>query len=157
MAFFSKSLHKAETRYSAFDREILVLYLAIKHFCYFLEGRSFTAYTDHKPLTFAISQSGYTWSPHQSRHLSFIAEFTTDIQHIIGKQNVVADTLFRAPVHEIGTTLTSSLDFANMAILQDNGSGIKAYRTAITGLHLQDITIPGSNHILLCDVSMHSL
>ena len=55
LAFFSKSLNKAETHYSAFDRELLVLHLAIKHFRYFLEDRFFTAYTDHKPLTFAIS------------------------------------------------------------------------------------------------------
>ena len=42
VAFFSKSLHKAESRYSAFDRELLALYLAIKHFHYFLEGHSFS-------------------------------------------------------------------------------------------------------------------
>ena len=49
VSFFSKSLHKAETCYSAFDREILALYLAINHFHYFLDGHSFTAYTDQKP------------------------------------------------------------------------------------------------------------
>ena len=89
MAFFSKSLHKAETHYSAFNRELLALYLAIKHFHYFLEGCSFTTYTDHKPLTFAIWGSGDSWSPCMSRYLSYIAEFTTDIWHIIDKQNIV--------------------------------------------------------------------
>ena len=93
IGFFSKSLQKAERRYSAFDRELLALYLATKHFCYFLEGRSFTAYTDHKPLTFALTGTGDTWSPRQSRHLSFISEFTTDIRHIHGDQNVAADAL----------------------------------------------------------------
>ena len=130
--------------------------MAINHFYYFLEGCSFTAYTDHKLLTFAISGSGDSWSPRQSRQLSFITEFTTNIQHIIGKQNVVAHTLSRGPISEIGTTLTSSLDFTNMAILQDNDSDIQAYHTAITRLRLQDITVPGSNRTLLCDASMHS-
>jgi len=32
LAFFSKKLNKAETKYSAFDRELLAIYLAIKHF-----------------------------------------------------------------------------------------------------------------------------
>ena len=157
VAFFSKSLHKAKTHYSAFDRELLALYLAIKCF-YFLEGHSFTAYTDHKPLflTFAISGLGHSWSPCQSRHLSYIAEFTTDIWHIIGKQNVVVDTLSRAPVYKIGTIFTSSKDFVNMAILQDNDSDIQAYCISITGLCLQEITIPDYNRTLLCDVSMHS-
>ena len=36
VAFFSKSLHKAETCYSAFDRELLAPYLAIKYFHYSL-------------------------------------------------------------------------------------------------------------------------
>ena len=69
-----------------------------------------------------------------------------DIWHIIGKQNVIVDTLSREPVNEIGTTLTSSLDFVNMAILQDNDSDKKAYRTAITGLHLVFETVHNLAH-----------
>ena len=38
IAFFSKGLKPAETRYSTFDRELLAIYLAVKHFRYFLEG-----------------------------------------------------------------------------------------------------------------------
>ncbi|XP_059814618.1 uncharacterized protein LOC132386387 [Hypanus sabinus] len=39
LAFFSKHLRPPELKYSAFDRELLALYLAIRHFRYFLEGR----------------------------------------------------------------------------------------------------------------------
>ena len=156
IAFFSKSLQKAETRYSAFDRELLALYLAIKHFRYFLEGRSFTAYTDHKPLTFSLTGTGNTWSPRQSRHLSFISEFTTDLRHIEGEHNLAADTLSRVPVNELDTTMTMSLDYDNMAALQENDPDIQAYHTAITGLCLQDIPVPGSSRTLLCDVSQHT-
>ena len=49
LAFFSKSLLAVEKKYSAFDRELLAIFLTIKHFWYFLEGRKFTIYTDHKP------------------------------------------------------------------------------------------------------------
>jgi hypothetical protein len=35
------------------------------------------------------------WSARQQRHLSYIAEFTSDIQHVPGAANVVADTLSR--------------------------------------------------------------
>ena len=48
--FFSQKLWTPE---STFDRELLALYLGIRHFRYFLEGRQFTAFTDHKPLTSA--------------------------------------------------------------------------------------------------------
>ena len=50
IAFFSRKLQPAEMRYSTFDRELLGVYLAIRHFRWFLEGRVFHVYTDHKPL-----------------------------------------------------------------------------------------------------------
>ena len=49
LAFFSKQLRPPERKYSAFDRELLALYLGIRHFRYFLEGRQFIVFTDHKP------------------------------------------------------------------------------------------------------------
>nr|VZI18508.1 unnamed protein product [Spirometra erinaceieuropaei] len=54
LAFFSKKLLPAETRYSTFGRELLAIYLAVRHFRHFLEGRDFIVFTDHKPLTFAL-------------------------------------------------------------------------------------------------------
>ena len=74
LAFFSKKLSPAEKNYSAFDKELLALYLSIKHFCSALEGRRFTIFTDHKPLCGAIN-SGTERSPRQTRHLSFVAEY----------------------------------------------------------------------------------
>ncbi|KAK3756460.1 hypothetical protein RRG08_063126 [Elysia crispata] len=94
LAFFSRKLSDSERKYSAFDRELLASYSAIKHFRHFLEGRSFTLYTDHKPLTPAL-RSQTDRAPRQTRHLSLIAEFTSNIQHIKGKFNVVADALSR--------------------------------------------------------------
>ena len=52
--FFSRQLRPNERIYSTFDRELLGLYLAVRHFRFLLEGGSFTAYVDHKPLTFAM-------------------------------------------------------------------------------------------------------
>ena len=46
--FFSRKLHDPETRYSAFDQELLTTYLAICNFQHFVEGRPFTIFTDHK-------------------------------------------------------------------------------------------------------------
>ena len=78
LAYFSKKHSPAESKYSTFDRELLAIYLAIKHFRHFLEGRDFTVFTDHKPLVFAL-QSKVERSPRQTRHLEFIAEFTNNI------------------------------------------------------------------------------
>ncbi len=38
IAFFSRKLKPCETRYNAFDRELLAIYLSIRHFRHFLEG-----------------------------------------------------------------------------------------------------------------------
>ena len=96
LAFFSKQLRDCEKKYSTFDRELLGLFLATRHFRFLFEGRQFTAFVDHKPLTFAMSKTSEPWSGRQQRQLSAISEFTTDIQHLAGKDNLVADCLSRA-------------------------------------------------------------
>jgi hypothetical protein len=93
LGFFSAQLDKAQVNYSAFDRELLAVVAAIKHFCYMLEGRSFVVFTDHKPLVGALSRRSDPWSARQQRHLSFVAEFAPCIRHIAGQANIVADAL----------------------------------------------------------------
>ncbi len=85
ISYFSKKLQSAEQRYSTFDRELLaILYLAVKHFRHFVEGRNFHIRTDHKPLTYALATRNDRHSPRQARHLDFISQFTTDIRHVKG-------------------------------------------------------------------------
>jgi hypothetical protein len=95
LSFFSRKLSPTEARYSAFDRELWAIFSGIRHYRYLLEGRSFHVLTDHKPLTTALHRVSEPWSAKQQRQLAYIAEFTADIRHIPGKQNVVADTLSR--------------------------------------------------------------
>ena len=63
IAFFSKALKAQETRYSTFDRELLAVYLAIKHFRHFIEGHQFHVSTDHKPLIFALQLHSDKYTP----------------------------------------------------------------------------------------------
>ena len=97
ISFLSKALKPAETRYSTFDRELLAVYLALKHFQYFLEGREVHILTDHKPLTYALSARADRYSPRQIRHLDFIAQFTSDLRHVQGSLNAAADALAPTP------------------------------------------------------------
>ena len=80
LAFFSKKLQKSETRYSTYDRELLGIYLAVKHFKYHLEWRDFYINTDHKPIIYEFQQKPENSSLRQLRHLLYIAQFTTDIR-----------------------------------------------------------------------------
>jgi hypothetical protein len=56
LAFFSKKLDQAQSKYSAFDRELLATFQVVRHFRFLSEGRSFTIWTDHKRLTHALHQ-----------------------------------------------------------------------------------------------------
>ena len=93
LAYFSRKLSPAETRYSTFDRELLVVYLAIKHFRHSIKGRQFFIITDHKPLTFALASQSKHRSPRQIRYLDFISQFTSDIRFLKGSSNAAADAL----------------------------------------------------------------
>ncbi len=109
LGFFSKKLEPAQTRYSAFDRELLACVTSIRHFCYMLEGRRFVLLTDHKPLTFALGRISKPWTARQTRHLSYIGEYTSDIKHISGVSNVVADMMSRPPPGRSGQFLLHPL------------------------------------------------
>lgn len=73
MAFFSRKLTSTEKKYSTYDRELLAIYFAIKHFRHHVEGHDFIIFTDHRPLTFAFCKKSESCSPRQLRHLDFIA------------------------------------------------------------------------------------
>ena len=110
--FFSRKLQPAQTRYSTFGRELLAVYLAIKHFRHVLEGRQFVIYTDHKPLTYALASHSDRYSPRESRQLDYISQFSTDLRYVEGSSNVVADALSRPHVVSIHSSF--NLDsFAN--------------------------------------------
>ena len=95
LAFFSTKLSSAESTYSAFDHELLAAYSSIRHFRFLLEARPFTMFTNHKPLTHALFCSSLLWSARQTHHLAYIIEFTSDIVHVTGSDNVVADAVSR--------------------------------------------------------------
>jgi cleavage and polyadenylation specificity factor subunit 1 len=93
LAFFSRKLSPAQQKYSAYNRELLVIYEAVRYFRHMLEARHFTILTDHKTLTFAFHQKRDKCSPRQFNHLDFISQFTTDIRYISGQDNIDADAL----------------------------------------------------------------
>jgi hypothetical protein len=72
-----------------------------------LEGWKFTVYTDHKPLTYALSRTSDPWLARQARQLSYLAEHKADIRHIAGEENVVADTLSHPPSSAVALPATA--------------------------------------------------
>ncbi|KAI5751737.1 hypothetical protein M8J77_010377 [Diaphorina citri] len=108
-----------QRRRSTAHTTLLAIYLAVKHFRHMIEGRVFTIYTDHKPLTFAFLQKPEKCSPRQFRHLDFIPSFSTDIQYVPGSQNVVADALSRVDA------IHATLDYKSLATSQQTDEELK--------------------------------
>ncbi|CAH8625724.1 unnamed protein product [Heterobilharzia americana] len=150
LSFFSKRLNASQSRYSTFGRELLAIYLAIKHFRYMLEGYSFIVFTDHKPLTKAIDAKHDNYSPREIRHLEFISQFTSDIRYVKGSKNEAADALSRMYVNVLER---DHIDLAEMAKLQATDEDLKHLKNNVnTSLRLEEVTLDDSVSIT-CDVS----
>jgi hypothetical protein len=118
LGFFSKGLSEAQKKYSTFDRELLGIYMAVRHFQRLIEGREFTIYTDHKPLTFAFTKKpSINDTPRRVRQLDYISQYSTEIQFVNGRDNVVADSLSRT-IDEV--CMPSPIDYAELAKSQEN-------------------------------------
>ncbi|BHF62998.1 hypothetical protein SprV_0200598700 [Sparganum proliferum] len=148
LAFYSAKLTPPQTRYSTFGRELLAIYLAIKHFRNYIEGRDFCIYTDHKPLTYALSTSSDKYSPREARHLDFISQYTTDIRFLKGLYNQVADCLSRPGINAI---TRPSIDLEHMAELRTQPTFIESLQH--TSLQLEAIPLSTTPGTILCDVS----
>ena len=98
IGYFSKKMPKAKKELCSFDLEMIAITASCHFFRHYLVGRNFTIHTDHMPLTFQARFS--TPSARLARLLSKLSEFTFDIRHIKGKDNIVADYLSRIETDE---------------------------------------------------------
>ena len=157
ISFFSKKMTATEQRYSTFDRELLAVYLAIRHFRHFLEGRQFQVLTDHKPLTYALNTRSDRHSPRQARHLDYISQFTSTIRHVHGTDNVVADALSRIESNALFSGQPPVVDFPAMAQAQATDSQIRALQSSpSSSLFVEAVPFAHSPHPLYCDTSTGS-
>ncbi|GFX95933.1 retrovirus-related Pol polyprotein from transposon opus [Trichonephila clavipes] len=76
LAFFSRKRTSSEKSYSAYDRELLAIYSAIRHFRYMLEARDFTVFTDHKPPSLMLLGKKVTSVLH-GRSVSWISSLSS--------------------------------------------------------------------------------
>src|SRR6185295_7568409 len=88
IAFYSRKLNPAQTRYTTTERELLSIVEVLKEFRNILLGQQIRVYTDHKNLTqkkFNLDQV--------MRWRLYIKEYSPDLQYIKGENNAAADAL----------------------------------------------------------------
>ena len=87
------------------------------------------------------------WSARQQCHLAYISEFSTDIQHVVGKNNAIADALSRT----VQAIAAEEINYTAMAIDQQLDNDLQNLRTTSTGLCLKKILFDSATTIW-CDV-----
>lgn len=155
LSFYSQKLSPAQINYSTYDKELLAIYEGLKHFQPILEGTTFTIFTDHKPLTHAFTQKNSKATPRQVRQLNYISQFSTDIRHVPGKKNVVADALSRIStinrIHSI--SLDSSINYNLLSQAQNQAK--KFFNKLDSSLKIIKTDYNGSQ--IYCDISTGKL
>jgi hypothetical protein len=92
VCYYSKKMNGAQRNYSTSDKEGLSLVLAVRAFRSYLSGKV-VVFTDHEPLRYMNSMAATN-----QRLLRWCLElqaYDLEIQHIAGKNNVIADYLSR--------------------------------------------------------------
>ena len=97
IAFASKSLTDAETRYANIERELLAIVFACQRFSTYLLGRSFVAESDHKPLEMIAMKNLANAPPRLQRMLLELQRYDVTIKYRPGKEMQLANALSRCP------------------------------------------------------------
>ena len=152
LAFFSKALNSAQVNYFVFGRELLAMYLSLRHFRYFLEGRAFTFFTDHKPLVSAVTSPIKQATARQLHQLSYVAQLTADMKYIFGENNVVTDCLSRPPDLNALCNIVQAVDFAAMSRAQQTDDSIITLLRTDHSLKIVRESVPDCDQPLLGDI-----
>ena len=106
IAFLSKKMSDAETRYPVHEQELLAIVTALTTWRHYVEGSQCRVLTDHKSLIHFQTQP--MLSGRQVRWLETLSLFTFTIEYIKGATNVVADALSRR-VDQLDTNSSTPL------------------------------------------------
>lgn len=93
IAYWSKHLSIAQRNYSASERELLAVLLAMEHFRQCLYGRLFRVITDHQPLKSLMTAANP--HPQLARWFDRISKFEFKIEYRRGRAHGNADAFSR--------------------------------------------------------------
>lgn len=98
VAYFYRKLSAREHRFDIIHLECLATKDSIRYWQYYLIGRQFTVFNDHKPLENLKTKARTDERLGDLMHYLFQFNFTTVYKK--GKENILADLLSRYPVLE---------------------------------------------------------
>ena len=104
IGFWSRHLPPPKQNWSTYRRETYAVQQALRHFADEIRGRHIVVYSDHKPLIQAFNSD----NTNQHDQIAYnmiqeIAQWTSDLRHLPGKQIALADALSRPAGVPLGT------------------------------------------------------
>jgi hypothetical protein len=121
IAFYSRKLTDAQTRYTTTERELLSICEVLKAYRNILLGQTIEVHTDHKNLTYKQFNTERVM-----RWRLIIEEYGPTLHYIQGKKNVVADALSRLDIDTALSQKTIPAEPALMAELFANEDDVPA-------------------------------
>lgn len=94
ISFVARSLSQSERRYAAYKKELAGIIFALNKFHYYIYGRRFTLFTDHRPLTYIHEQKELPRVLDQWKEIIFKYDFQCVYRP--GILNIIPDALSRA-------------------------------------------------------------
>jgi hypothetical protein len=95
LAFYSRKLNSAQTRYTTGEQELLSIVETLKEFRDILLGQQLIVHTDHFNILY-----GKLSNDRITRWILLLEEYGPRCVHIAGKNNIVADSLSRLETDE---------------------------------------------------------
>ena len=124
VAFISRSLSTAESRYAQIEKEALAFTWACERLSDYLIGISFHIHTDHKPLIPLFSTKRLEdLPPRVQRFRLRMMRYDYTISHVPGKELIVANTLSRAPI--------DSYEESEQELIQEADTHVQAIITSL--------------------------
>ena len=110
IAFYSRKLNPAQTRYTTTERELLSIVETLKEFRNILLGQRIKVYTDHQNLTYTNFNTERVM-----RWRLIIEEFSPELIYLKGERNIVADALSRLALQNSDVPSTKMHDLHYLA------------------------------------------
>ena len=93
VAYASRALSSAETRYAQIEKELLAVVFAFTKFHQYVYSKDVTVESDHKPLEAILKKSLAAAPPRLQRMLLQLQKYSFTLHYRPGKEMVLADSL----------------------------------------------------------------
>ena len=117
VAYFSKKLNGSQKKKKAIYLECLAIKEAIQYWQFWLIGKSFTVFSDHKPLENLNIRSRTDEDLGDLTY--YLSQYDFTVKYAPGKNNLEADCLSRNPVLEAHENKDEILKLVNLIQLKD--------------------------------------